>query len=208
VTALLDAIARVFVAPPADAGRQSAVAVAVPSAAVCGADAEPLACALALLLCRRGPAVVCAWGGGSRRGGAPATAGARRLAASMTARGLEAHAGGRLVRVALDAAAPLAAAEAARAAAAAGDAPFVIALCGPRDAAFDDVLAGLDIAVVAAGGAPEELIRLGIAALEAASGRAVAAAALTAMAGWAASAGLCAGPGARRALAAATEALR
>jgi hypothetical protein len=56
--------------------------------------------------------------------------------------------------------------------------------------------------------APEELIRLGIAALEAASGRAVAAAALTAMAGWAAGAGLWAGPGARRALAAATEALR
>src|SRR5438552_4393245 len=174
MTALLDAIARIFVAAPSVQQRREAITVvAVPSAAVCGPAAEPLACALALLLRRRGPAVVCAWGGGARRPGAPATAGARRIAASMTARGLEAHASGRLVVVTLDSAPSIGAAEAARAAAAAGEAPVVLALCGPRDPAFDQVLAAQDLAVVAADEAPEELVRLGVAALESTTRHAV-----------------------------------
>jgi hypothetical protein len=209
VTALLDAIARIFVAPASAAARSAPVAaVAVPSAAVCGPGAESLACALALLLRRHGPAVVCAWGAGPWRAGAPATAGARRIAASMVARGLAAHASGRLAVVALDATPSIAAAEAARAAAAAGEAPVVVALCGPRDAAFDQLLAEQDVAVVSSADAPEELVRLGVAALDATSRRAVAAPAISAASTWAARAGLWATPGARRALAAATDAVR
>jgi hypothetical protein len=209
MTALLDAIARVFVAPaPADKRVERVAAVTAPSAAVCGPIAEPLACALALLLRPRGPVVVCAWGAAARRSAAPATAGARRAAASMAARGLAVQAGGRLAVVTLDATPSIAAAETARAAAAAGEAPVVLALCGPRDPAFDQLLELQDVVVVASGDAPEELIRLGVAGLEAPRRRAVAAPALSAAAAWAARAGLWAGPGARRALASAIGALR
>jgi hypothetical protein len=206
MTALLDAIARVFVAPRADAVRAVPV-VAVPSAAVCGPAAEPLACALALLLRRRGPAIVCAWRGPARRPQLPATAGARRLAASMDARGLNVRASGRLVVVTLDAEPASAAAEGARAAAAAGDAAVVVALCGPRDDAFEHLLAGQDLAVVAAGGAPDELVRLGVSSLEAIARRAVDAPAIGGIAAWRARAGLCAGSAARRALAPALDAV-
>lgn len=208
MTALLDAIARVFVAPAGAQTRpEPARAAAAASCAVCGPDAESLACALALLLRRRGPAVVCAWGG-SRHPGAPATAAARRIAASMVARGLDARASGRLAVVVLDSSASIAAAEAARVAVAAGDAPVVVALCGPRDPAFDQLLAAQDLAVVASGDAPEEVVRLGVAALDATSRRAVAAPVLGAAAAWAARTGLWAAPGARRALAGAMNALR
>jgi hypothetical protein len=208
VTALLDAIARVFVAPRAQARLvEAAPAAAVRSAAVCGPAAEPLACVLALLLRRRGPAVVCAWGAAARRAEAPTTAGARRLAASMAARGLTARATGRLVVVTLDTDGAVAAAEAGRAAAAAGEAPVVLALAGPRDDAFDSALAAQDVAVVAAGDAPEELVRLAVATLGQASRAAVAAAALSGAAAWSARAGLWAGPAARRAVAPAIEAL-
>jgi hypothetical protein len=84
----------------------------------------------------------------------------------------------------------------------------VVALCGPRDAAFDQLLAGQDVAVVASGDAPEEIVRLGVAALDSTSRRAVPAPAVGAATAWAARAGVCAAPGARRALAAATDALR
>jgi len=208
MTALLDAIARVFVAPRANARLvEAAPAVAVRSAAVCGPAAEPLACALALLLRRRGPAVVCVWGAAARRAEAPATAGARRLAASLAARGLTVCATGRLVVVTLDADGPVAAAEAGRAAAAAGEASVVLALASPRDDAFDGALAAQDVAVVAAGDAPEELVRLAVAALEQTSRAAVAATALSGAAAWPARAGLWAGPAARRALAPALDAL-
>lgn len=209
MTALLDAITRAFIAPAAAQTRaQPAVAVTAAHAAVCGPGADALGCALALQLRRRGPVVVCAWEGAARRPALPATAGARRLAASMTARGLDVQPSGRLVLVALDAAPSVAAAEAGRVAAAAGDAPVVVALCGPRDGAFDQLLAVQDVAVVASADVPEEVVRLGVGALEATSCRAVAAPALSALAMWAARAGLCATPAARRALAAATGALR
>jgi len=208
MTALLDAIARVFVAPRAQARPvEAAPAVAVPSAAVCGPAAEPLACALALLLRRRGPAVVCTWGAAARRAEAPATAGARRLAASMAARGLTVRATGRLVVVTLDAVGPVAAAELGRAAAAAGEAPVVLALAGPRDDAFDCALAAQDVVVVAAGDAPADLVRLAVATLAQAGRAAVAVKALSGTASWPACAGLWAGPAARRALGAAREAL-
>jgi hypothetical protein len=206
MTAVLDAITRMFVAPRADAVRVVSV-TAAPSAAVCGPAAEPLACALALLLRRRGPAVVCAWGSAARRPQAPAAVGARRLAASMDARGLAARATGRLVAVALDPEPVAAAAEAGRAAAAAGDAPVVVALCGPRNEAFDHLLAGQDIAIVAAGDATDELVRLGVESLEAVVGRSLPAPALGGIGAWRARAGLAAGPATRRALAPALEAL-
>jgi hypothetical protein len=208
MTALLDAIARMFVAPRAQARLlEAAPAVAVRSAAVCGPAAEPLACALALLLRRRGPAIVCVWGAAARRAEAPATAGARRLAASMAARGLTVRATGRLVVVTPDADGPVAAAEAGRAAAAAGEAPVVLALARPRDDAFDGALAAQDVAVVAASDAPEELVRLAVATLDQASRAAVAARPLSGIAAWPARAGIWAGPAARRAVAPALAAL-
>jgi hypothetical protein len=208
VTALLESIARVFVAPSAGTRAKPVSVAAAPSVAVCGAGAEPLACALALLLCGRGPAVVATWGATGRRSGGPATIGARRLAASMVARGLIAHAAGRLVVVVLNDEPGPAAAEAARAGAAAGDAPVVLALCAPRDGAFDELLAAQDLAVVAARDAPEALVRLAVAAFDAVGRAAVPATVLTATSAWAARAGLCATPGARRALADATDAVR
>ena len=204
MTALLDAIARVFVAPRADPVR-AAPTVALPSVAVCGPAAEPLACALALLLRRRGPVVACSWHGAARRPQLPPTAGARRLAASMDARGLSARASGRLVVVTLDAEPSAAAAEAARAAAAAGDAAVVVALCGPRDDAFEDLLAAQDLAVVATEQAPDELVRLGVGSLEEIARRALDAPAIGGLTAWRARAGLSAGSAARRALAPALD---
>jgi hypothetical protein len=203
MTALLDALARTFVTPrAAGAPAREAVVAAAPAAAICGPDAEPLACALALMLRRRGPVVACIWGSVcARRPEAPATAAARRLAGSLSVRGLSARATGRLVAVALDQAAEVAAAQAARAAAAAGDAALVIALCGPRQDAFEALLGVQDVVVVAAGDAPDGLVGVALAALEDVSRRAVAARRLTRASGWAARAGLWAAPGARRALA-------
>jgi hypothetical protein len=208
LTYLLEAVARVFVTPSGGARAESVTVAAAPSVAVCGAGAEPLACALALLLRGHGPAVVASWGAGGRRSGGPATIGARRVAASMAARGRTAYAAGRLVVVALDEQPGPAAAEAARAGAAAGNAPVVLALCAPRDDAFDELLAAQDLAIVAARDAPEELVRLAVAAFEAVGRAAVSATALTATSAWTARAGLWATPSARRALSAATDALR
>lgn len=208
MTALLDAVARVFVAPRGEAAPQPVSALLAPSAAVCGPGAVPLACALALILRTRGAAVVCAWGESTTPGSVPATAAARRVTASMQARGLEARAGGRLAIVTLAAPPALAAQEAARAAAAAGKSPVVLALCGPREPAFDRLLATQDVAVMASGSASDELVRLGLGALGDVTRRAVPAPGLAAGAAWAARAGLCATPGARRALAPASEAVR
>ena len=110
------------------------------AAAVCGPERTPIGCALALMLRRRGAAVVCVWEGASRRAAASRRRGPRRLAASWTARGLE-RALERPARVvALDRTAAIAAGEAARVTAAAGDSPWSVALCGPRDGAFDRML--------------------------------------------------------------------
>jgi hypothetical protein len=208
MTALLDALARVFVAPHVADRPRPISAVLAPSVAVCGAGAVPLACALALSLRRRGAALVCSWGGSGSAAGAPPTAAARRLAASMGARGIEARATGRLVVVTLACDPATAADEAARAAAAAGESPVVLALAGAREPEFDRVLAAQDLAVVAAHEASDELVRLGIATLEDVARRAVSAPALSAVAASAARTGLYATPGARRALSQALGALR
>lgn len=136
-------------------------------------DAPSLGAALGLALARRcrAPVVaVCVWTAGApAQAGwrAPATPGTRRLAAAFAARGLAARAAGRLALVHLPAAAEDAAVGARRATAAAGAAPTVLALGGPRVAAFDALLAEQDLVVVASPrGTDPALARLALAGLE------------------------------------------
>jgi hypothetical protein len=97
---------------------------------------------------RSSHALVAVWGAEpSTR--APAIAPARRLAATLTARGHDAAATGRLAIVKLGADLGEAAAEAVRAGAAAGDVPAVTVLAGPRDEAADAVLRSQDLVLVA-----------------------------------------------------------
>jgi len=115
------------------------------------AGAAP-ALALAAASARRAPCgVVCRWSGTSPaappRSGLSVAA-ARRLAQRLTARGLVAGACGRVVAVDLPADATEARAATERALAAAGEAPVVLAVAGPRPAAFDPLLATLDRLVV------------------------------------------------------------
>lgn len=132
-------------------------------------DAAVLGAALGLVLARehRAPAVViCVWTGahGPRAvWRAPALPSARRLAAALVARGQDARGTGRLVIVALPADANEAAAAAGRVVAAAGAAPTVLALGGPRVASFDAFLAEQDLVVVAPrSGADPILARLAV----------------------------------------------
>jgi hypothetical protein len=145
----------------------SVVAVLAPPA-----DAPALGAVLGLALARRERApvaVVCIWSPAPTRAlwRAPALPAAVRLAAALTARGHDARGSGRLVVVRLAAPCEEAAAEVLRASAAAGSAPVVLALAGPRAAAFDAVLAAQDLVVVAL--PPESdpaLARLAVAGLE------------------------------------------
>ncbi|MDX6679836.1 MAG: hypothetical protein QOE31_3888 [Solirubrobacteraceae bacterium] len=182
------------------------------------ADLQPLASALGLALAKRERApcaAVLVWSGERGAGGvawrAPALPAARRLALALAARGHVVHAAGRLVVVRLPAAPQDAAGQARRAIAAAGSAPAVLALSGPRVAAFDDLLDEQDLVVVAtARGTDPALARLAVAGLSSAdaggrvcvcelppahAARTLAAAGLTLL------------PSARRALAAAVGAL-
>ena len=109
------------------------------------------------------------------------------------------------MRVRLDEDPQVAASEAGRAFAAAGDMPVLTAICGPREPAFDDLLATQRVNVVAAGDAPEELVRHAVATL---GGAAVAAAPVGSVASWIARSGLGATPSARRVLADALAGLR
>jgi hypothetical protein len=118
-------------------------------------DARAVGVAAAVLLARaaRSPtALACVWTAPDppRRPDArpPAARGARRLAAALAARGLDAAPCGRAVTVALPADPSAALVAAARAAAAAGAAPVVLVLGGPRAAAFDDLLAVQDLLLV------------------------------------------------------------
>src|SRR5439155_1530595 len=72
----------------------------------------------------------------------------RRLAASLTARDLPARAAGRLVTAGLRGDDGAAAAAAGRLTAAVAGAPVVLAVGGPRGAAWDRVLAGCDLVAV------------------------------------------------------------
>ncbi len=136
------------------------------------ADAPALGAVLGLAVARRDRApvaVVCVWSPAPTRPlwRAPALPAAVRLAAALAARGHDARGSGRLVVVRLAAQCEEAAAEALRASAAAGSAPVVLALAGPRAAAFDPVLAAQDLVVVAL--PPESnpaLARLAVAGLE------------------------------------------
>lgn len=185
--------------------------VAVLSAA---ADALPLGAALGLAVAnrRRAPVVVCVWtaeraaGAGWR---APALLLGRRLAATLAARGHDARAAGRLVIVRLPAPPEEAAADARRAIAAAGAAPTVLALGGPRAGAFDALLAEQDLVVVATSSATDPaLARLAIAGLSPGMVRAcVCEVPLAHPTRSLATAGLLLLPSARRALAGPVEAL-
>jgi hypothetical protein len=153
---------------PAESRRPPrAVAVLAPPA-----DAPALGAALALALARaeRTPvAALCVWSPQPGRSGwrAPPMPAAARLARTLTARGHDATAAGRIAVVRLSPVCEEAASQALRVGAAAGAAPTVLALAGPRAAAFDELLAMQDLVVVAvAPAADPALARLATAGLQ------------------------------------------
>jgi hypothetical protein len=185
--------------------------IAVLSAA---GDAHPLGAALGLAIARRrrAPVVaVCVWTGDLTPAAgwrAPALPAARRLAGALAARGHDARAAGRLAVVRLPVASGDAAAQARRAAAAAGAAPMVLALGGPRVAAFDALLAEQDLVVVATPSDTDPaLARLAVAGLSSQAARACVCEVPAQPARSFAAAGLALLPSARRALAAPFEEL-
>lgn len=96
-------------------------------------------------------ALVCTWSAELTQPqgwAAPSPRAGRRLAARMTARGIEARAGGRIVRVSLCSEEVVAAAEATRALAAAADTPCVLAIGGPRGDALEALVSEQDHAMV------------------------------------------------------------
>lgn len=179
------------------------------------ADAQPLGAALGLALAgrRRAPVVaVFVWTAGlpcAPVWRAPARPAARRLASALAARGHDARAAGRLAIVRLPGPAADAAAQARRATAAAGGVPTVLALGGPRVAAFDELLAEQDLVVVATpSGTDPALARLALASLASGTARACACELSPAPpARSLAACGLALLPSARRALAESFEAL-
>ncbi len=197
---------------PAAGGRMPAAAERGLAVALLAAPAEApaLAAALALALARarRAPtAVVCVWSTAHARPSwrAPARPAAARLAASLAGRGHDARAAGRLVTVRLADAVQDAASESLRVSAAAGAAPAVLALAGPRAAAFDVALAGQDLVVLAVPRAADPgLGQLAAAGLDRAL---VCPLTLAGPARALAAAGLALPPSARRALAAAVAAV-
>jgi hypothetical protein len=143
------------------------------------ADAESLGAGLGLALVARHRApvvVVCAWTAETPEGSgwcAPARPATRRLVANLVRRGHDARAAGRLAIVRLPADAAEAAVQARRVSAAAGAAPVVLALGGPRVPLFDECLAEQDLVVVAtASGTDPALARLALAGLDGATERA------------------------------------
>jgi hypothetical protein len=131
------------------------------------------------------------------------------MAATLGTRGHDAHAAGRLAVVRLPDVPARAAVEARRATAAAGEAPTVLALGGPRDAAFDELLGEQDLVVVATPrGTDPALARLALAGLAPGAARTCACEVPPAHpARTVAAAGLTLLPSARRALAVPVEAL-
>ena len=134
------------------AAEVSVGALAVLSAAE---DARAVAVAAAGILGRRtraACALACVWTAPEPHrhpeARPPAGRASRRLAAALSARGLDALPCGRAAVVALPPDPGEAVAAATRAAAAAGAAPTVLVLGGPRAAAFDDLLAAHDRVLV------------------------------------------------------------
>jgi hypothetical protein len=178
-------------------------------------DAHALGAALGLVLAMRrrvSVVVVCVWTPGRAARPAwraPATPAARRLAATLRARGHDAQPTGRLAVVRLPEAPEQAAVQARRATAVAGEAPTVLALGGPRVAAFDELLGEQDLVVVATpSGTDPALARLALAGLASGAARTCACEVPPAHpARTVAAAGLTLLPSARRALAVPAEAL-
>jgi hypothetical protein len=156
---LLGRLAALFVEPAPAAPRRRRVAVADPAPCV-GVIAAPrhalaVGSAVALTMARTlraRRAVVCVWpsGGWARPPlQAPASTGARQLRRSLDARGIDATAAGRLVRVGLPDRPEVAAAVVERAVGAAA-APAVLVLAGPRPELLDELLLDQQAIVVAA----------------------------------------------------------
>jgi hypothetical protein len=201
------------VAAPATA--RAATAPASLAVLCSAADARALAIGAATVLARRHRvpcALACVWtapGIEHRTPEArpPAARAARRLASALGARGLEAVACGRAVAVTLPGDPAHAVPAAVRAGAAAGSAPVAIALGGPREDAFDALLADCDRILVAARGEGDGAVAaLAVAGLGPLAARAVArTVALGPAARSLAAAGLGVPPALRRALAALDE---
>jgi hypothetical protein len=229
---LLRTVIEHFVVPPGDRRPDAAEALGAPGEGAQGAglasrtpagvavlaapaDAHALGAALGLALAghRRAPVVVlCVWTAGPAAGptwGVPALPAARRMAAALCARGHDARAAGRLAVVRLPAQPDEAAAQARRATAAAGSAPSVVALGGPRVAALDALLSEQDLVVVAASsGTDHALARLALAGLQSTTARACVCEVPPARPARAvAAAGLTLLPSARRAIAGTVETL-
>jgi hypothetical protein len=152
VSGVLHRAAGFFLAP-APAERTEAVALPPGARAVVLGAAEaavPLAAALAMSLRAGAPALVAVWGGADERARRDAASrGAARLAARLSARGLQARARGRLAWLALPAE-PEAAAAAVRRASAIVEGPLVSALAGARPPELEALVAEHDLAIVAA----------------------------------------------------------
>ena len=159
MTDLLTRIAALFLEPADATLRRHRVALAPPAPCV-GVVAAPrhalaVGAAIALSLAhplRARRALVCAWPPGGWAEPAlhgPAGVAARQLRRNLAARGVDATAAGKLVRVVLPEATEHAAAGAERALGA-GSSPSVLLLAGPRPEALDEVLLRQDAIVVAA----------------------------------------------------------
>jgi hypothetical protein len=159
ISDLLARLAGLFVepAPATPQRRPVAAASPAPCVGVVAAPRHALAVGAAVALALARPlhtrcAVVACWpaGGWARPPlQAPSSLSARQLRKSLAARGLEATAAGRLVRVALPDRPELAAALAERVIGAA-TVPTVLVLAGPRPERLDEVLLGLEALAVAA----------------------------------------------------------
>jgi hypothetical protein len=167
---LLDRLGAAFVAPAPRAGaeRVDPVEVVAPPAiaALCRPE-DVWAAGGAVALSRGGVAVVAAWGDEVRPPlvRAPAARGAVKLARSLSERGHDAAATGRLVQVRLSGSGAEAAAEAARVSAAAG-VVCVIAVAGPRDERVDALLRAQDHVLVDADDAIADLALTSLATLD------------------------------------------
>jgi hypothetical protein len=158
VTGFLHRLSAALVAPAPRAARPAGRSFASPAAAalLCSPEhATGVGGALGLLMARErraGCALVLHYardtGGGLGRR-APATIGARRLAASLAARNQEARATGRLVVSRLPEDPAEATVVAMRATGAAGDAPTVLVVATARPGGLDELLAQQDVLVVA-----------------------------------------------------------
>ncbi len=179
------------------------------------ADAQPLGAAIGLALAARHRATavaVCVWTAARPAGPgwrAPPTPAARRLCATLAARGHDVRGAGRLAIVRLAANTEEAVAQARRAIAVAGFAPAVLALGGPREAVFDELLGEQDLVVLATpDGADPALARLAVAGLASGAVHACVCEVIRAQpARCLAGAGVALLPSARRALAASAGAL-